>query len=189
MQTTFNMNLWLLHTSLLMVLLLLALPTLRTLIGLLLIALSQGLYFEKLGLRSLGIKVLPNFIRGLLGLGLGLGLTGISPVAADEVIYVDRVSSYQEISTTPETTKSDTFRGADVESPYFIYEVQPGDSLWAIASKSLSESKQDPTIGELDLMWRHIWRQNRTVIGDDPSLIQPGMKLRISDNALTAANE
>jgi hypothetical protein len=186
MQTTFNLNLWLLHTGLLMALMLLAIPTIRTLFGLLLIVLSQGLKFERLRVRKLGIRLLPSFMRGILGLSLGLGLTGLGPAAAEEVVFIDRVSSIQEpANKNAEHTFENQAQGAESDS--FFYEVQPGDSLWSIASKTLSQYQTSPSIGDVDVAWRDIWSLNKSVVGSDPGLIRPGMKLEIRLRA-TAKN-
>ena len=178
MQTTFNLNLWLLHTGLLMALMLLAIPTIRTLFGLVLIVLSQGLKFERLRVRKLGIRLLPSFMRGMLGLSLGLGLTGLGPAAAEEVILIDRVSSIQEPSNKNSEAAEEN-QALDTAPDSYFYEVQPGDSLWSIASKSLSQSQTSPSIGDVDVAWRDIWSLNKSVVGSDPGLIRPGMKLEI----------
>lgn len=178
MQTTFNLNLWLLHTGLLMALILLAVPTIRTILGLVLIALSQGLKFEKLRIRKIGIRLLPSFMRGMLGLSLGLGLSGMAPAVAEEVIFLDRVSTIQEsIEKSPKSAVASTPEISTLDS--FVYEVQPGDSLWSIANSTLSQNQTNPSIGDVDAAWRDIWTLNRSVIGGDPGLIRPGMKLEI----------
>jgi hypothetical protein len=161
-----------------MALMLLAIPTIRTLFGLFLIVVSHGLKFERLRIRKMGIRLLPSFVRGMLGLSLGLGLTGLGPAAAEEVLFIDRVSSIQESANkNAEHTFENQAQGAESDS--FFYEVQPGDSLWSIASKTLSQSQKSPSIGDVDIAWRDIWSLNKSVVGSDPGLIRPGMKLKI----------
>jgi nucleoid-associated protein YgaU len=48
--------------------------------------------------------------------------------------------------------------------------VKPGDTLWAIAKKTLGDGGR----------WREIYNNNTDVIGKDPNLIFPGQVLRIA---------
>lgn len=50
------------------------------------------------------------------------------------------------------------------------YTVKPGDTLWAIAKKTLGDGAR----------WREIYNNNVDVIGEDPNLIRPGQVLRIT---------
>jgi len=50
------------------------------------------------------------------------------------------------------------------------YTVKPGDTLWAIAKKTLGDGGR----------WREIYNNNTNVIGKDPNLIFPGQVLRIA---------
>jgi len=50
------------------------------------------------------------------------------------------------------------------------YTVKPGDTLWAIAKKTLNDGSR----------WREIYNNNTDVIGKDPNLIFPGQVLRIA---------
>ncbi|MDN5894561.1 MAG: LysM peptidoglycan-binding domain-containing protein [Nocardioides sp.] len=56
--------------------------------------------------------------------------------------------------------------------------VQPGDTLWGLASARLPETATDTGI---DDAWRQIWAANRDLVGDDPDLIHPGSVLRMPD--------
>jgi hypothetical protein len=53
--------------------------------------------------------------------------------------------------------------------------VQPGDTLWSIASDHLPAGADDALI---DQTWRAWYAANTAVIGADPNLIQPGQQLR-----------
>lgn len=53
--------------------------------------------------------------------------------------------------------------------------VQPGDSLWLIAAHRLGADASDADIAAV---WPRWYAANRSVIGDDPSLIQPGQVLQ-----------
>jgi len=50
------------------------------------------------------------------------------------------------------------------------YTVKPGDTLWAIAKKTLGDGGR----------WREIYNNNTNVIGEDPNRIFPGQVLRIA---------
>ena len=52
--------------------------------------------------------------------------------------------------------------------------VQPGDSLWRIAARVLPRGTSAAVI---ERSWHRWYAANRTVIGPDPSLIQPGQHL------------
>jgi nucleoid-associated protein YgaU len=56
------------------------------------------------------------------------------------------------------------------------YVVQPGDCLWSIAQARLGPAVDDVAI---DAGWRAIYAHNRDAIGDNPSLIHPGLVLRL----------
>jgi hypothetical protein len=57
--------------------------------------------------------------------------------------------------------------------------VAPGDSLWAIAERSLHNNDDLDDLDDLavERRWRAIYRANREVIGADPDLIVPGQRL------------
>lgn len=66
--------------------------------------------------------------------------------------------------------------------------VRPGDSLWSIAADHLTgqNTGQDagpntgePTNARVSASWPRWFAANRDRIGDDPALIQPGLRLRI----------
>jgi nucleoid-associated protein YgaU len=52
--------------------------------------------------------------------------------------------------------------------------VRRGDTLWAIASRSLGAGASD---AEVAAEWPRWWHANRAVIGADPDLLQPGTRL------------
>ncbi len=54
--------------------------------------------------------------------------------------------------------------------------VAPGDSLWAIAARSLGP---DASAAEIDERWRRLHELNRAVIGPDPDLIRPAQRLEV----------
>ena len=52
--------------------------------------------------------------------------------------------------------------------------VRPGDSLWALAARSLGEGAAPDQVAAT---WPAWWSANRDVIGDDPDLLRPGAVL------------
>lgn len=53
--------------------------------------------------------------------------------------------------------------------PPKTYTVKPGDTLWAIAKRTLGDGSR----------WREIYEANASLIGKDPALILPGQTLRL----------
>lgn len=51
------------------------------------------------------------------------------------------------------------------------YVVAPGDCLWSIAGRCYGQGRR------CDL----IWRMNRSVVGPDPDLLMPGMRLYLPE--------
>lgn len=56
------------------------------------------------------------------------------------------------------------------------YTIQPGDTLWAIAGRTLQGS---PTDAEIDAGWRSLYARNAGVVGPDPDLVRPGQQLLV----------
>ena len=54
--------------------------------------------------------------------------------------------------------------------------VRLGDSLWVIASREVGRTAHPDAI---DKSWRALYELNRHVIGQDPDLIHPGLRLRL----------
>jgi len=57
-----------------------------------------------------------------------------------------------------------------------VYVVRAGDCLWRIAARHLGAGATNAAI---DAAWRSIYAVNRAAIGDDPSLIHPGLTLTL----------
>ena len=55
-----------------------------------------------------------------------------------------------------------------------VYTVQPGDSLWRIAARTLGPGASD---ADIDNSWRAWYFTNQQVVGDDPDQIVPGQQL------------
>lgn len=66
--------------------------------------------------------------------------------------------------------------GTRREAPERAVLVEPGDSLWSIASARVGP---DPDAATVTTYWHALHRLNADVIGDDPDLIHPGQQLRM----------
>ena len=56
--------------------------------------------------------------------------------------------------------------------------VAAGDTLWDIAAAHLMPAERSATI--IHRSWQQIYQANRSVVGDDPDLIRPGMRLDVA---------
>jgi len=75
----------------------------------------------------------------------------------------------QPISTDPTTEPT---------SDHQDHVVEVGDSLWAIACRTLRQrSGTEPSNLAIDTYWRTIYAANQAVVGTDPNLIYPGQRL------------
>ncbi len=162
MNSTFNMTAWLVQTIILTGLFLLLIPVLKTLLGLLLIALGNGLSLKNQKLRNTGLLMLPTFMKALLGLGVGIGIGGLVAAPASAL---PAQSTIQVSNQLPN-----------------LIQVQPGDSLWNIALEHLRAQKPEVTVGEVDGFWRLLWDLNRDAIGDDPGRLRTGVTLKVPAN-------
>lgn len=62
------------------------------------------------------------------------------------------------------------------------YRVEPGDTLWGIAARTLRDRDGGwPDGADVGRFWRRIYAANRAVIGDDPDLIFPGQQLSLPE--------
>ena len=60
--------------------------------------------------------------------------------------------------------------------PTSAYVVQPGDSLWRITEALLGA---DASAAKIAATWPELYEANREAIGDNPSLIHPGLALSV----------
>jgi hypothetical protein len=62
------------------------------------------------------------------------------------------------------------------DEPSTTVRVEPGDSLWRIAERHLPATVSDDAIDE---QWQRLYAVNRDVIGANPDLIHPGLRLEL----------
>jgi hypothetical protein len=124
--------------------------------------------------RRLGRTLRPGLARRLLALGLGLAAPGLPAVAAHAITPVlahDRATA--SASASPQATHAAPAR---VTTPWVV--VAPGDTLWGLARRHLHRGATD---AEIARAWPRWYRANRAVIGPDPNLLLPGMRLRVPE--------
>jgi nucleoid-associated protein YgaU len=171
MSNLFNPTAWLIQTGFIFMLLLLAIPVLRTILGIFLLLLARVFTEPNSLLQRAGVRTLPKFVQALLGISIGLSGVIATPAYASDELTIDRIATYQ----TEQTPSSSSTHRPAITS----YEVQVGDSLWVIAAKFLKATETEPTASQIDQAWRLIWAANRNVIGDNPSFIQAGIVIQI----------
>ncbi len=184
---TFSMSAWILQSITLFLAILAAVPLLRAILGLTLVAISETLKLKNPFVKRIGIKMMPAFLRATLGLGLAIGAA--SPALADEpdpqIVVIDRVIDFEveEVVSEPTAQPKETVQIASIKPKNVeqktSYVIKSGDSLWSIAQEQVVG--RDGTVNEIDKAWREIWRANRDVIGDNPSLIRPGVEIVLND--------
>jgi nucleoid-associated protein YgaU len=63
--------------------------------------------------------------------------------------------------------------------------VQSGDCLWSLAARALGP---DATSSEVAAAWPRWWAANRDLIGTDPDLLRPGLRLRVPTSVERSAS-
>ncbi len=125
-------------------------------------------------------RVAPATVRRCLEVALGLTVaTGVAagPAAAS---YAGggagpALPAAGAVSSTPLLDWPTTQPPVDQPAPWAEpVVVRPGDSLWALAERSLPEGA---TKAQVAATWPAWWSANRHVIGQDPDLLRPGAVL------------
>jgi nucleoid-associated protein YgaU len=188
---TFSLSAWILQSITLFIALLAAIPIFRAIIGLALVAISETFSLQNPRIKNVGIKLIPTFLRASLGLGLAIGVG--APAMADyqetnavaSIPVIDRVNTFEEFEveptvgeTKPVFSEQPVVDETVITSSSNTYTIRSGDSLWSIAQSQIVG--KDASVEEIDKAWREIWRANRDVIGENPSLIRPGQKILLN---------
>lgn len=121
-----------------------------------------------------------------LGLTVAVGVLGSSPASAasghapapasQDRTALGRVNL--DWSSTPAVVTGDLDWPGSTPVTGEPVLVRPGDCLWAVARQQLQAAGGPaPSAGEIAQAWPRWWAANRDVVGDDPDLIRPGMRL------------
>lgn len=116
----------------------------------------------------------PAPLRRVVLAACGVALTGglaVGPgYATPGRLHEDRVADSVVLTGLPLPDRATAPRA----EPEII--VAPGDTLWAIAARSLGSGA---SAAEIDAHWRRLYDLNRAVIGSDPDLIRPAQRLEV----------
>lgn len=104
-------------------------------------------------------RALRTLVATACGIGLAAALTG--PAAAETV---DGVPPFPRLDGLQLPDRAVGRSSVEAARPQVT--VRRGDSLWALAERH-------------ETSWPQLYRTNRAVVGDDPDLIQPGMRLTL----------
>ena len=134
---------------------------------------------------GLGRALRPGAARRLLAVALGIGVPAattvvdLTPATAQSV---DPAGAVAPVAVAPAGAGS-THPRADL--PPDVTVVVPGDTLWDIARRHLPAGATDAQVARA---WPRWYAVNRAVIGPDPALIRPGMRLRLPDRRSTGTS-
>ncbi|MER8004474.1 MULTISPECIES: peptidoglycan DD-metalloendopeptidase family protein [unclassified Streptomyces] len=114
-------------------------------------------------------------VAGTGGAALALPLMGATGAHAAPAQSASQSVSEKAVQSLPNTAKKATEKkNSASEKAVHVYSVRSGDYLSKIAEE------QHVSGG-----WHKLYADNRTAVGDDPSLIHPGLKLTIGKKAAT----
>jgi nucleoid-associated protein YgaU len=135
---------------------------------------------------GLGRALRPGVARRLLAAALGLGVPAVVTVAdlaPATAQSADPARAGGPVTTTPAGADGAARPRGDL--PPGVTVVVPGDTLWDIARRHLPDGATDADVARA---WPRWYAVNRAVIGPDPALIRPGMRLRLPDRRSTGTS-
>ena len=125
------------------------------------------------GSSRLVAAITPAVLRRALLAGAA-GALVVGPAHAQQVAVPDAHRHSVDGLPLPDRPDAvETVRHDDVPESAAV-EVRRGDTLWAIAARSLPDGATDQQIADATTQW---YRTNRAVIGADPDLIVPAQHL------------
>lgn len=133
---------------------------------------------------AVAARTVPAVVRRGVGLAVGttlaLGTTGALPATA---ATPDARPAAAPVSATPVSLDWPAAAPAAAPAQAAVV-VQPGDTLWALAERSLQAAgTSEPTAAAVAATWPSWWAANRDAVGDDPHLLLPGTPLVAPDGA------
>lgn len=75
----------------------------------------------------------------------------------------------------------------DAPTMGWSYEIQPGDTLWAITVAAWSTIPDPPDV-TIDTCWRLLYQFNQDVLGSNPNLVYPGQVIQIPADATSPSS-
>lgn len=143
---------------------------------------------DSVGAASAGLlaHLAPTAVRRALGVTLGvttaLSVTAGSAQAATPApvavhLVLDRPAAVPSLDRPAVAPSRDPSRGVGLVTSAptrTLVTVHSGDSLWRIAARTLP---RDSSAAAIERAWHAWYRTNRSVIGADPDLLQPGQQL------------
>jgi len=160
----------------------------RIVLALALLALGRLLpRSAQLGLRAAPAALRPLFARalagGLLGAAVASGAAWAQPdgeCGQSTIPVLDRGQACAaapgiSAAADPPGELAGRAQGSEGAGAGDVHVVAPGDTLWSIAAGRLPS----PDAAAVAAAWPSIYERNRSLIGDDPGLIHPGLALDI----------
>jgi hypothetical protein len=124
--------------------------------------------------------VAPWALRRLVATGLGLAVVTGSGAAVAEASVLESLPRAEVVASTVDQRLLLAGLGSDLPpldrpaDDTYIVTVRSGDCLWSIAARHLGPQASD---AEIASTWPRWYATNRSVIGPDPNLLQPGQVL------------
>ena len=149
------------------------------------------------GARRIAPAAVRRAVEVALGLAVAIGVAGAAPAAAASSSAAAPTSASQPTVREPSAARPDldwprqtappgTAPAVAATAPTEPVLVRPGDSLWRVAAQQLQAAgTPDPSEAQVAQAWPAWWSANRDVVGDDPDLIRPGMRLSSPADPLT----
>ncbi|MBW3638420.1 MAG: LysM peptidoglycan-binding domain-containing protein [Actinobacteria bacterium] len=132
------------------------------------------------GARRIAPAAIRRAVEVTLGLTVAVGVLGAAPASAASSPTAAATNVAGASATEPSAARPDldwphTAAGAAPAEPVLV---QPGDSLWRLAAQQLQAAGAPaPSDAQVAQAWPSWWSANRDLVGDDPDLIRPGMRL------------
>ncbi|MXM65457.1 peptidoglycan DD-metalloendopeptidase family protein [Streptomyces sp. HUCO-GS316] len=114
-------------------------------------------------------------VAGTSGAALALPLLGATGAHAAPSQSISQNASEKAVQFAPAATKATGKKATTQKVDVRLYSVRAGDYLSKIAQE------QHVSGG-----WQRLYQDNRDLVGDNPSLIHPGLKLSINKKAVTS---
>lgn len=113
-------------------------------------------------------SVVRRLVLAACGVAVGAALLAPSAQAAQTRPPADRIAGLP----MPERATDGPHRSRTAPAELIV--VHAGDTLWRLAAARLPRDASD---SDVDAAWRRLYAANRALIGADPDLVHPGLRL------------